>query len=602
MNGNDSIVSDVACFAVAAVFVLGLFILGVRLKDVQVNGAAGYSYAKNRQSVRRVQTAGPRGRILDRAGRVLAENRRSLSVVCNPSFFQRKTWSDTEAEIGKAVRAAEVIIGRPASVNERDIRRHVRQSLAMPLTVWRDIQEDELARFSEHEGNHPGFSVQETDVRTYPQGRLAAHLLGYVGRDRGEALAGDENFNFYDLEMRGRSGVEIYYDSFLRGVSGEKKVLVDARGFAIREWTVVEAQKGPDLQLALDSGLQRVVERELRGECGACVVMDSRSGEILALASAPGFDPNDFVPVLPQGLYARYAEDRLKPLLNRAAGGAYAPGSIFKPITALAGLSAGWSAETEYECSGVFALGAMKLHCARRWGHGPLGMRQALRESCNAYFCHLGMAVGTNALIGAANAFGLGAKTGVDFGVDMAGTVPDGAWKQKQYNERWYPGDLAQMSIGQGMLLVSPLQMVRVAGALGTGFLLTPHVKRDVPAERQALPFAAADLAVVREGMRMVVDGGTGRRGAEGVDAHVIGKTGTAEVGRGAARRKNTWFIAHARGVARADRDRPVPWPLTEVAVALVIENGQSGGGTAAPRVRNVLAWLYGEREPGVEN
>ena len=598
MSRGESIVSDVSCFVMAAVFLVGLVILGVKLKEVQVNDAADYSYANARQSVRRVQTAGSRGRIVDRRGVVLAENRMALTIVCQAAFFQRKTWSQTEAEILRAVSSAAEIVGRPSTLTPRDVSRHVNQTLAMPLVAWRNVTDEELARFSEQAERCPGFFVEDVEERVYPQGSLAAHLLGYVGRDRGETIVGDEKFNFYDPEMRGRSGVESYYDSFLRGVSGEQKVLVDARGFAMREWTVVAARRGPDLRLSIDVDIQQAAERELKGERGACVVMDPRSGEILALASAPGFDPNDFVPVLPQGLYARYASDERKPLLNRAVGGAYAPGSTFKPVTALAGLVTGRSAEAQYDCYGAFILGQMHLHCARRWGHGPIDMRHALRESCNGYFCNLGTAVGTNALIAAARAFGLGAKTGVDFGVDMAGAVPDGEWKMRQYNERWFPGDLAQMSIGQGMLLVSPLQMARLVGAIGTGCLVTPHLKFGVPAERRPLPFSDGQLNVVREGMRMVVDGGTGRRGAERVDAHVIGKTGTAEVGRGASRRKNTWFVAYAKGVACGDKGKALPRPLTELAVALVIENGESGGGTSAPKVRNVLAAAFGETGP----
>ena len=212
-------------------------------------------------------------------------------------------------------------------------------------------------------------------------------------------------------------------------------------------------------------------------------------------------------------------------------------------------------------------------------------MRGALRESCNTYFCNLGTVVGTNALIAAARSFGLGKKTGIDFGIDMAGVVPDGEWKRRVYNEAWYPGDLPQMAIGQGMLLVSPLQMARVAGAIGTGYLVVPHLKEGLDSGRQPLPFSEAQLQVVREGMRMVVDGGTGRRGGEGLAVAVSGKTGTAEVGVGERRRKNTWFIAYA------------PSEHPTVAVAMVIENGESGGGTTAPKVRNVLAHVFGEKK-----
>ena len=579
-------VSRGASLVLALVFSLGLLHLGIRLREVQVDEAADYDYASSRQSVRRVQIGGGRGRILDRRGMVLADNRLALSVVCHPSAFQRRTWEATVGEIERAVSNAASVVGRPSPLDRREIRRHVDQSLAMPLVAWRDVGADELARFSEHERDLPGFSLEETVERRYPAGAAAAHLLGYVGRDRGESEAGDERYNYFSLELRGRAGLEYYYDGFLRGVSGERKVLVDARGFAIREWNVVEPQNGPDLRLTLDLDLQRAAERQLAGERGACVVIDPRNGDVLALASAPGFNPNDFVPVLSKTRYERYASDPQKPLLNRACGGAYAPGSTFKPVVALAALSLGVPDSMEYDCTGVFELGPMRLRCASRWGHGALDLRHALMKSCNPYFCNLGLDVGTNAICRAARAFGLGEKTGIDFGVDFSGTVPDSEWKMRMYGEKWFQGDVAQMSIGQGMLLVSPLQMAIVAGAIGTGFRVTPHLKVGTPAERTPLPFPSDHLRVVREGMRMVVAGagesrGTGWRGGEGVPVSVSGKTGTAEIGKGATRRKNTWFIAYA------------PSDAPTVAVALVVENGESGGGTAAPKVAAILQEVF---------
>lgn len=211
-----------------------------------------------------------------------------------------------------------------------------------------------------------------------------------------------------------------------------------------------------------------------------------------------------------------------------------------------------------------------------------MDMRHALRESCNPYFCNLGYEIGTNAIIRAAKTMGLGSKTGIDFGVDVAGVVPDAEWKEAVYHEKWFPGDVTQMAIGQGMLLVSPLQMARIAGAIGTGYLVTPRLKADIPTRKQKLPFAEWQLRVVRDGMEMVVDGGTGKK-AKLSSVKVAGKTGTAEIGRGATKRKNTWFIAYAPA------DDPV------IAVAMVIENGDSGGGTTAPKVRNVLASIFGD-------
>jgi len=577
-----------ACVLAAVVFAAGLVRLCMGLREIQVDDAADYGYANIRQSVRRVQTAGVRGRIVDRNGTVLAANRISISIVCLPAAFQKRTWEDTAASIESAAHRLGEELGRSPQFSTRGVRRHISQSLAMPLVAWRDVDERELAVFSEREAEFPGFAVSESVEREYPAGSAAAHVIGYVGRDRGDSEAGDEKFNYFTPEMRGRSGLEAYYDSFLRGVPGERKVLVDARGFAISEWMVAAAKSGPDLRLALDLRLQREVEKQLRGLTGACAVIDPRNGDVLAMASNPGFNPNDFVPTLDHETYGRYSGDPAKPLLNRASAGMYAPGSTFKPVTALAGLSSGRDADEEYECVGAFELGMLRLRCTATWGHGLLDLRHAIMKSCNSYFCDMGMHVGTNALAAAAHAFGLGSKTGHDLGADAAGVVPDGEWKMRTYGEKWYSGDLAQMSIGQGMLLATPLQMARVAGAIGTGFLVTPRLKSDAPSSRMALPFDKRHLEIVRESMRLVVSGdgesrGTGRRGGEHVAVPVSGKTGTAEVGIGANRRKNAWFIAYA------------PSDAPSVALALVVENGESGGITAAPKAANILKAVFGE-------
>ena len=579
--------SRVSVFVLALVFAVGLLHLGIRLHEIQVETAADYNYASARQSIRRVRTGGTRGRILDRRGIVLADNRRSVSLVCHPEAFQRRTWEATATEMRLAINALAKTVERPVSLTDVKIRRHVDRLLPLPLEVWTNLNDAELARFSEHEREFPGFSIQETVERVYPQGVLAAHAIGWVGTTVAESEAGDERFYFITPELHGKGGIEHQYDGFLGGVPGERKVLVDARGFAIREWTVVEPQKGPDLKLTLDIGIQRVVERQFQGRRGACVVLDPRSGEILAFVSAPTYNPNT---VRREDVYETLAMDSEKPLLNRASGGSYAPGSIFKPITALAGLSVGYPAENTYDCTGVFELGSMRLHCARRWGHGELDLRHALMASCNPFFCNLGLEAGTNALRMAAQAFGLGQRTGVDLGVDTAGVVPNAEWKMRTYHEKWFLGDLMQMSIGQGMLLVSPLQMALVAGAIGTGYRVTPHFKAGMTAERSPLSFPRAHLDVIREGLRLVVSGegdvlGTGWRCGEGLAIAVSGKTGTAEIGRGATRRKNTWFIAYA------------PSENPTVALAVVIENGESGGSTAAPRANEILRHVFGVRD-----
>ena len=584
MRSEASIVSDLSVLAVGVVFVAGLVALGFRLAHVQLVDAAKHSYDGARQAIRAVQTAGPRGRILARDGTVLADNRASVSIAVNPEGFQRRSWNDTVLAISNAVDEVSAVVALPVSLTTNVIARHVRQKLARPLVVWRDVGDEAIARFAEHASEFPGFTCIETEERVYPEGRLAAHVIGFVGRRETES-AGGEKFNFRDKEMCGREGLEAFYDSYLRGSSGELQVTVDARGFAVDETVLVEARRGPDLRLSLDVAMQRTIERQLRGERGACAVVDPRNGAVLALASAPSYDLNLLVPQLTPEMNDRLFRNPRNDYRNRACFETYAPGSTFKPVTALAGLRAGVPPEVEYDCTGVFELGGMKLHCARRWGHGPIDMRHAIKESCNTYFANLGCDIGTNALFSAARAMGLGAKTGIDFPQDSAGVVPSAEYKRNHYDLPWYASDLAHASIGQGQLLVTPLQMARLVGAIGTGFLARPRLNADSPVERTPLPFSAQNLAVIREGMRMVVDGGTGRLAGDGVAVAVAGKTGTAEVGLGATRRKNTWFIAYA------------PAEKPTVAIAMVIENGESGGGTTAPKVNAVLKAIFGEVE-----
>ena len=587
MKSDDFLVRVVSCGLVTVGFVAGLTILAVRLHAVQVEDVADHRLEMASQSQRRVQTAGLRGRIFDRNGEPLAVNRLTLNIELNPEAFRPAKKKETTAgNIAAALAALEQVIGRPPKTTPAAIDRHLRISLAQPLKVWEDLTETELARFAEHARLHPGFDCVSEYERTYPRGRLAAHLLGRVGREEIRAVTGDQKVNYSDKDLVGREGLELQYDDYLRGMPGEDRVLVDARGFAVGRETLKRPGAGCDLTLTLDVELQQAAESVLDGCVGACVAMDPRDGSVLALASAPTFDPNACVPVFTRETYNRLATDPNKPLLNRATAGLYAPGSTFKPVTALAGLRNGWSPDTIHLCDGTYNFGDMRIRCARTWGHGELDLPHALRESCNPYFCNLGMKTGAAAVQRAAYDLGLGARTGIDFPTDPAGVVPDADWKMSHYRETWYPGDLAQMSIGQDMLLVSPLQMARLVAAVGSGRLATPRLNVSVPAEMKPLPFALPALKAVREGMRLVVDGGTGRKAGDGVEAKVIGKTGTAEVGRGEKRRKNTWFIAYV--TPRETSRRQIP-----LALALVIENGESGGGTAAPKVASVLRAFY---------
>ena len=579
MGETPSMVSDFACWAVSALFALGLVVLGVKLYGIQMVDTSEMRLAAQEQSVRRVRVAATRGRILDRSGIVLAGNRPCVSIVCHCEYFRRRSWEETAAAVLEGVKEVSLKTSLPAPLSEEEVVRHLKRELSVPLTVWDDIDRFEFERFAEHSRDFPGFSTLEREERDYPNGELAAHILGFTGSSDAGGQTEEGKFYFRQKEMSGRSGLEHFYDSFLKGVPGVELLTVDSRCFTVRTESVVPPVRGVDLELALSARLQQAVERELRGYRGAGVVIDPRDGGILAAASSPAYDLRLLVPRLSSEMNASYVGNH--DYRNRCCGETYAPGSTFKPVTALAALAAGVPADTRIECTGVFSLGEWSLRCARRWGHGPETMRTALRDSCNPYFCTIGNDIGTNALLKAAKAFGIGEPTGVDFPGEAPGVLPDAGWKMRVYGERWYPGDLPQMSIGQGMLTVTPLQMACVAGAIGTGRRVRPHFKKTVAeaTDLGPLPFTAAQLKVVREGMELVVNDkqGSGRAGGDGVPVRVAGKTGTAEVGRGARRRKNTWFIAYA------------PAEKPEVAVALVIEDGVSGGGTAAPKVANIL-------------
>ena len=592
-------------------FLFGFFVLGVSLYRLQAEKAGEFAEEETTQTTRRISVPALRGRILDRSGRVLADCRPSRCVVCNlEELQQRGGRSNTVNAIDAAVDALAAAIGTPRVLTREQIARHVARASALPLTVWRDLDETTFARFAERADAFPGFDMAVRAERRYPYGTLAAHVIGYTGRGRpGEDAAlptGTHGVHFFEeLEMKGRKGVEGYYNRYLAGFPGERFLRVDARGFRPRKSAgqeladaaaddIVPAD-GLDLELTLDIDVQEELERQLEGVTGAGVVLDPRDGAVLAMASSPTFNPNDCIPHLSASVYASLTNAPAKRGQNRAISEAYAPGSTFKPVTALAALATGWLPDDEYDCIGVYQLGPWKLRCWDYYGHGPINLRQALEQSCNTFFCNIGSAIGTNALIEAARAFGLGACTGIDLGEETPGVVPDEAWKKFHYNEPWYPGDTCQMSIGQGMLLVTPLQMAVVAATLANGGTrVRPylHKKDSNPDEKKrpagpVLPFSRESIDLVREGMRDVVIGGTGRKIATGLPVTCAGKTGTAEIGRGETRRKNTWVIAFA------------PYENPTAAIAMVVERGESGGKTVAPRVNAVLARMFGRTQEG---
>ena len=586
-------VSAIAILSLLAFFTLGISVLAAALYRVQVNDVAQFRKSLDRQSTRRISIPGRRGRILDRNGLVLADSRPRHDIVCSLETFKRSGgWSNTVDAVDAELTRLAAALRLPRMVQRDKIARHLRESSALPMTVWRDIGHEALARLAERSADFPGFSCALRVERIYPFGRLAAHVIGYTGRGRPETYTGDAVVHYYEeLDVKGRTGVEGFYDSFLAGAPGERRIRVDARGFRMDEGTVErEPEHGPDLRLTIDSGIQHALEEALGGLTGAGVVLDPRDGAVLALASAPSYNPDEW-----RDRHREILDDPARPLFNRAVSGLYPPGSIFKPITSVAAMERAsrdgtfrWSPEETYDCPGVFVLGDMRLHCWDRYGHGPLALRKAIEQSCNAYFCNLGHLVGTNSLFRAAREFGLGSCTGIDLGGEAAGTVA---------GEPWYLGHTCQTAIGQGYLQVTPVQMAVACAAIANGGnVFTPYLhlrdQGDAPhAAVRKIGCSPEELETVRSGMRDVVETGTGRRirtryeedrTRYNLKVSCAGKTGTAERGRG---RKDTWIIAFA------------PYERPTVAMAMVVERGESGGKTTAPLAHRVLAHIFGEEE-----
>ena len=604
---RERIIREVSVWRLLGLWLAALACLGglvLRLWNLQVAQGMEYQRKLAKQSLRSVRLPGIRGRILDRNGERLADNRPSYCVslyleeLRRPGGLQRTV----DHIMDTLYRLAETM-DRPLQLTQQDVRLHLGRRTPLPLVAWRDLDDTAVARFIERSGKFPGAALTVEPVRTYPQGASACHLLGYVGRadPPAEGEDGVEKFHYYLPEMAGKAGIEKRLDGVLRANAGGKlEIQVDVAGFKFDEVSRRTPGKGGDIVLAVDERIQRAAEAVLEGQRGAAVVVDPRNGDILALASAPGFDPNGFVPSVPADTWNRLLKDAARPLFSRATGGEYAPGSTFKPVTLLAALHSGQvAADTRFTCPGYFELGSARFRCWQHWGHGNIDLQSAIRYSCNVYLFHAALACGPEPIQAMARAVGFGRRTEISLDFERPGLVPDAAWKRAARRDSWRDGDTCNQAIGQGALLVTPIQMGLYAAVLANGGTLwQPRLVRQITAAdgtaQEIAPAAAPDgprwkpqhIRTVREGMRDAVNqpDGSGKRAAL-AQVVVAGKTGTAEYGVKGSGRKMTWMIAFA------------PFEEPRYAVAVLVEDGVSGGTTVAPRVKQLLAQVFREVE-----
>jgi len=392
-------------------------------------------------------------------------------------------------------------------------------------------------------------------------------------------------------------------NELLAGSAGSVLVCVDARGYRFAEFSRRDGGVGQDVLLSVDKRIQQLAEDALGGAPGAVVVLDPRNGDVLALASSPAFDPNAFVPAVSAAEWERLTTDVRKPLLNRAVGGVYPPGSLMKPIVAAAALESGTATPaTQFSCPGYFSIGSARLRCWNPNGHGELDLHGAIEQSCNSYFAALGLKTGCEAIARMARAAGLGRRTGVALEGEAEGLVPDAAWKRARYREGWRDGDTCNVSVGQGPISVTPLQMaVFVAAIANGGAIYRPRLvlglrpagaKEFTPLPPQKvgeLGWSEPTLRAIRTAMRGVIESPAGTGGqAKVAGVEMAGKTGTAEYGPKSADTQHGWMMVFA------------PYDAPRYAAAMVLDDAVSGGKTVAPRIRLLMEGIFGvEREGG---
>jgi penicillin-binding protein 2 len=596
---NRETPSDLARRIVGAgIFVTLAFALIVwRLFVLQVGqGESWYSLSEsNRIRVSRIPPT--RGVIYDRNGEPLVDNRSSFDVVVTPEDAK-----NLEATIRQV---SEFLGAEPPTMAQ--VLTAARQRPAYEATViYRDVDFDKVVvPLETHRLEWPGVSLELGPLRTYPYGRLAAHLLGYVGEVSQGELAARSGYRMGDLI--GKFGAEKAFEPVLRGLPGGQQIEVDALGRKLRVLSRVPETQGNSIVLTLDRRLQQFSEQLLEGREGAIAVLDPRTGGILALASNPAFDPNVFAGGIGSAEWKRLTTDKAKPLNNRAIQGQYPPGSTFKIVTAAAALETGVITPfTRIFCPGHYHFANRDYRCWKKGGHGSVDLHDAIVKSCDVYFYQVGQRLGIDTIAEYARRFGLGSPTGVPLDHEKGGLVPSSEWKRERFKEPWYAGETLSVAIGQGYMLATPLQMANVIATVANGGTrYQPHfidrvespnaesLQETEPTVAGQAGLRPTTLLQLRDALRDVVNSpfGTGKK-AKLPTIEVGGKTGTSQVFKMGRQVKTLGMAKHLRDHAWFVAFAPVEAP--EIAIAVLIEHAGTGGGaTAAPVARDVADFYF---------
>ena len=586
---------------------LGLFgALAGRLYQLQVVEFDLYRMQADDNRINYQLLPPPRGRIVDRFGEVLAVNRQTYRLLLVP---------EQTPSVELTLEALETLIKLSADEKARILKESARQRSFVPITVRDNLTWAEVSRIEVNIPDLPGAMIDVGESRYYPYGPVTAHLVGYVGKVSERELTDDPLLALPQFRI-GKNGIEKIHDLDLRGEAGSRQVEVNAYGRIIRELARKDGTPGNDYMLTIDIGIQQFAAARFGLESGAAVVLDVHSGDVLAITSTPGFDPNAFNVGLDQAEWQRLLNHPRAPLTNKATAGQYPPGSTYKMMVALAALEAGLiTPDHRVYCPGYVELDNRRFHCWRKQGHGTLRLVKGISHSCDVYFYDIAKRVGVDAIGAMARRFGFGERSGIGLPSEKAGLVPSRDWKMAIYGEPWQKGETLVIGIGQGYLLATPLQLAVMAARLANGGIaVRPNLVRDVvrdgaaqPTVREAAPsmnISPAALATVVAGMRAVTNDPTGtayRARIPDPAMAMAGKTGSAQVRRITKSERESGVIKnkdlpwerrdHAMFVAFAPVNAP------RYAVAVLVEHGGSGARVAAPIARDIL-WETQKRDP----
>jgi penicillin-binding protein 2 len=555
--------------------------------NLQVRNPELYSEQADRNRIKSLPVLAPRGKILDRDGRVIVDNRASFSLILSRETLKEQHLRTIASGLNLDYSH---LVARVAQFSSRP--RYV------PIIIKYELNPAELAFVEAHRDpeTFPEMELIRAQRRLYPQDGLAAHVIGYVGEVSEAELNSPEFIKYDQGDVIGKAGIERQYNDLLMGVDGQRQVVVNNRGREMQVLGLKEAIPGKNLQLTLDLDLEVVADLAMEGRKGAVVALDPRNGEVLAMVSKPAYDPNKFASRIRAEDWRELVNNPDNPLLNRAIQAQLAPGSTFKPFVALAGLESGAIDENfRVYCRGGASFYGRYFKCWVKGGHGALELHKGIVQSCDVFFYNVGNRTGIDQIAHFAQEVGFGKKTGIDLPNEEEGVVPSSEWKMKNFRQKWYAGETISVSIGQGATTVTPLQLAYAMGGLALGGVwYRPHLVRDP--SRNDPPYVAkidpANAAKIVSGLYGVVnEGGTGVR-ARLPGISVCGKTGTAQLASnellkagklGQSMKDNAWFVGFA------------PCESPEIVVAALFEGGEHGQ-FAAPIVRDVIKAYFDKK------